>query len=150
MERASSYIGTDIYCGGKIIGQITDFLIDVPNKCISGITCISNTGIIRSRFFVTKEGIRHLDRNGVVIDKKHIKYRREFHEEYAKSGFGISRDADFFTGSVGDIYFDPSTLDISSVSVKRGFLDDLIFGRDIVDIHDISMTDRGLIIINRE
>ena len=70
MEAISSYIGCDVYAGGKVIGRITDFLIDLKNKNIRGISCLSNTGIIRTRFYVEKSGIIHLDRNGAVIDKR--------------------------------------------------------------------------------
>ena len=51
---------------------------------------------------------------------------------------------------MGDFYFDPLNLELESVSIKKGFLDDLIYGRDIVDIKNISMTEKGLIIVNRE
>ncbi len=150
MDAISSYIGTDVYCSGKIIGRISDFLIDVSKKDIGGITCISNTGILRSRFYVDKSGITHLDRNGAVINKNKIRYKKALNEEYADSGFGIYRDKDYFAGSLGDIYFDPISLTIESVSIKKGFIDDIIFGRDIVSIKDISITDKGLIIVNRE
>ncbi|MBE7092437.1 MAG: hypothetical protein E7365_04585 [Clostridiales bacterium] len=150
MEALSSYIGIDVYCQGKIIGRITDFLINITQKDIGGITCIGNSGIIRNKFYVDKSGIKHLDRNGAVIDKDKIRYKRFFYEEYAQSGFGIYKDKDYFAGSVGDIYFDPVKLKIDSVSVKKGFIDDMIYGRDIVDIKNISMTEKGLIIINRE
>lgn len=150
MDTLSSYIGTDVFCNGKIIGRITDFLINIQSKNIGGITCLSNSGIIRSKFYVSRSGILHLDRNGVVIDKEKIRYKKSFDEEYAQSGFGIYRDKDYLSGSVGDMYFDPLTLKIESVSVKKGFLDDAIFGREIVDIKNISMTEKGLVIVNRE
>lgn len=150
MEALSSYIGIDVYCQGKVIGRITDFLINITKNDIGGITCISNSGIIRSKFYVDKSGIMHLDRNGAVIDKSKIRYKKSFDEEYSQSGFGIYKDKDYFAGSVGDMYFDPVKLNIESVSVKKGFLDDLIYGRDVVDIKNISMTEKGLIMINRE
>ncbi|MBR2860327.1 MAG: hypothetical protein IKB86_00580 [Clostridia bacterium] len=146
MESIRSFIGTEVYCEGKIIGRITDFLIKISSKEISGLTCISNRGIIRGKFFVNKDGILHLDKNGAVVDKKSVKYKKSFNEEYAGSGFGVQKDNDFFSGSVGDIYFNPVTLEILSVSVKKGFVDDLLFGRDIVSVQDISMTEKGLII----
>ena len=133
MEAISSYIGCDVYAGGKVIGRITDFLIDLKNKNIRGITCLSNTGIIRTRFYIEKSGIIHLDRNGAVVDKRMIKYKKIFLEEYSV----ISPQKDFFNGSMGDIYIEPHTLAIKSVSVKRGFLDDLIYGRDYFDLDDI-------------
>ena len=144
MDTVSSFIGTDVYCNGKVIGRITEFLIDYKNKLIRGINCISNTGIIRTPFFVAKAGILHLDRNGVVIDGKRIKYKKEYAEEYSSIGF--SRQNEFFSGSMGDIYFDPSTLELKSVSIKKGFLDDLIYGREILDINEISLTDKGVIV----
>ncbi len=150
MDTLSSYIGTDVFCKGKIIGRITDFLINIQNKDISGITCLSNSGIIRSKFYVSKSGILHLDRNGAVIDKEKIRYKKSFDEEYAQSGFGIYKDKDYLSGSVGDMYFDPVSLKIQSVSVKKGILDDAIYGREVVDIKNISMTEKGLIIVNRE
>ena len=150
MDTLSSYIGTDVFCNGKIIGRITDFLINIQNKDISGITCLSNSGIIRSKFYVSKSGILHLDRNGAVIDKEKIRYKKSFIEEYAQSGFGIYKDKDYLSGSVGDMYFDPVSLKIQSVSVKKGFLDDAIYGREVVDIKNISMTEKGLVIVNRE
>lgn len=150
MEALSSYIGIEVYCQGKVIGRITDFLINISQKDIGGITCTSNTGIIRSKFYVDKSGIMHLDRNGAVIDKNKIRYKKSFDEEYSRSGFGIYKDKDYFAGSVGDIYFNPVELNIESVSVKKGFLDDLIYGRDIVDIKNVSMTEKGLVLINRE
>ncbi len=150
MEALSSYIGTDVYCQGKVIGRINDFLIDISQKDIGGITCIGNSGIIRSKFYVEKSGIMHLDKNGAVVDKNKIRYKKNFDEEYTISGFGIYKDKDYFAGSVGDIYFDPVKLEINSVSVKKGLLDDAIYGRDIIDINNISMTEKGLIIVNRE
>ncbi len=144
MDTVSSFIGTDVYCNGKIIGRITEFLIDYKNKLISGINCISNTGIIRTPFFVGKAGILHLDRNGVVVDGKKIKYKKEYTEEFSSIAF--SRQNDFFSGSMGDIYFDPITLELKSVSIKKGFLDDLIYGREILDINEISLTDKGVIV----
>ncbi len=150
MEALSSYIGIDVYCQGKVIGRITDFLININDNNIGGITCISNTGIIRSKFYVDKSGIMHLDRNGAVIDKSKIRYKKSFDEEYSQSGFGIYKDKDYFAGSVGDMYFDPINLNLESVSIKKGFLDDVIYGRDIVDIKNISMTEKGLVIVNRE
>lgn len=150
METLSSYIGTDIFCNGKIIGRITDFLINIKDNDISGITCISNTGVIRTKFYVDKSGIMHLDKNGAVVNKDKIRYKKSFDEEYAQSGFGIYKDKDFFSGSVGDMYFNPVDLKLESVSVKKGFIDDLIYGRDIVDIKNISMTEKGLVIVNRE
>ena len=69
-------------------------------------------------------------------------------EEY--SGFGITRDSDYFAGSVGDIYIDPETHRMHSVSVKQGLLDDLIFGRAVFEAKDISLTDKGQIIINKD
>jgi uncharacterized protein YrrD len=150
MEAISSYIGTDVYCSGKIIGRITDFLINISKKELSGITCVSNTGIIRSRFYVDRSGILHLDRNGAIVEKSKIRYKKAFNEEFADSGFGVYRDRDYFSGSLGDIYFNPVDLTLESVSIKNGFIDDLIFGRDIVNIENISMTEKGLIIVNRE
>ena len=150
METLSSYIGTDIFCKGKIIGRITDFLINTKDNNISGITCISNIGVIRTKFFVDKSGILHLDKNGAVVDKEKIRYKKSFDEEYAQSGFGIYKDKQFFSGSVGDMYFDPVNLKIESVSIKKSFIDDLIYGRDVVDIKNISMTEKGLVIVNRE
>lgn len=141
MEAISSYIGCDVYAGGKVIGRITDFLIDLKNKNIRGISCLSNTGIIRTRFYVEKSGIIHLDRNGAVVDKRMIKYKKTFLEEYSV----ISPQKDFFNGSMGDIYIEPHTLSIKSVSVKRGFLDDLIYGRDFFDIDDITLTEKGIV-----
>ena len=150
MDTLSSYVGTEVFCKGKIIGRITDFLINVQNKDVAGIICLSNTGIIRSKFYVDKSGILHLDKNGIVVDKNRIRYKKSFDEEYAQSGFGIIRDRDYLSGSVGDMYFDPLTLKIQSVSVKKGFLDDALYGREIVDIKNISMTEKGLVIVNRE
>ena len=150
MDTLNSYIGTDIFCKGKIIGRITDFLINVKDNNISGITCISNTGVIRTKFFVDKSGILHLDKNGAVVEKEKIRYKKTFDEEYAQSGFGIYKDKDFLSGSVGDVYFDPISLKIESVSVKKGFVDDLIYGREIVDIKNVSMTEKGIVVVNRE
>lgn len=144
MEAISSFVGTDVYCNGKIIGRISDFLIDLKNKSIRGVTCISNTGIIRTKFYVEKSGIMHLDRNGAVIDKQKIRYNKMFLEEYSL----ISPQNDFSNGGMGDIYFDPSTLQLKSVSIKRGFLDDLIYGREFVNIDEISITEKG--IVNRD
>ena len=141
MEAISSYIGCDVYAGGKVIGRITDFLIDLKNKNIRGITCLSSTGIIRTRFYVEKSGIVHLDRNGTVVDKRMIKYKKSFFEEFSV----ISPQRDFFNGSMGDIYIEPHTLKIKSVSVKRGFLDDIIYGRDFFDIDDITLTEKGIV-----
>ncbi len=141
MEAISSYIGCDVYAGGKVIGRINDFLIDLKNKNIRGISCLSNTGIIRTRFYVEKAGIIHLDRNGVVVEKRMIKYKKSFLEEYSV----ISPQKDFFNGSMGDIYIEPDTLMIKSVSVKRGFLDDLIYGRDFFDINEITLTEKGIV-----
>lgn len=146
LEAVSSFIGTNVYCNGKVIGRITDIVMDMSAKKIKSLKCISNTGIIRSKFFVTEEGILHLDRNGAVIDKNSIVYNMK--EEY--SGFGITRDSDYFAGSVGDIYIDPETHRMHSVSVKQGLLDDLIFGRAVFEAKDISLTDKGQIIINKD
>ena len=144
METVSSFIGTDVCCNGKVIGRITDFLIDFRNKYIRGINCISNLGIIRTPFIVDKSGILHLDRNGVVVDAKKIRYKKMYIEEY--SNIGISQKNVFSSGSMGDVYFDPDPLELKSISVKKGFLDDLIFGREILDINDISVTDKGIIV----
>ncbi len=141
MEALNSYIGCDVYAGGKVIGRINDFLIDTKNKSIGGISCISNTGIIRTRFFVDKAGIIHLDRNGVVVEKKKIRYEKKFMEEYSQ----ISSGNEFLNGSMGNVYIDPDTLMLKSVSVKRSFFDDLIFGRDFFDIDDISLTEKGIV-----
>ncbi len=143
MEAISSFVGTDVYLNGKVIGRITDFLIDCKNKSIKGIACISNTGIIRSKFYVEKNGILHLDRNGVVIDKSKVRYKK-FIEEYSV----ISPQSEMIYGGMGDIYIDPSTLLIKSVSIKRGFLDDLIFGREFLDIDEITMTEKGIVKID--
>ena len=150
MEALSSFIGIDVYLSGKVVGRISDFLIDTHNKTVSGIACVSTVGIIRSRFFVKRGGILHLDRNGVVVDKSYIRYKKAFDEEYSSGGFGVYRDKEYSKGSMGDMYFDHSTLKIESVSIKNGFLDDLIYGRDIVSVNDVSMTDKGIIVVNRE
>lgn len=141
MEAISSYVGCDVYAGGKVIGRVTDFFIDLKNKNIRGISCLSNTGIIRTKFFVEKSGILHLDRNGIVVNKQMIKYKKSFLEEYS----GIVPQRDFFNGSMGDIYIEPDTLKLKSVSVKRGFLDDLIYGRDFFDINEITLTEKGIV-----
>ena len=143
MEAISSFIGTDVYLNGKVIGRIIDFIIDCKNKSIKGISCISNTGIIRSKFFVLREGILHLDRNGVVIDKSKIRFDK-LNEEFSV----ISPANDMTYGGMGDIYFDPSTLLIKSVSIKRGFLDDLIYGREFLNIDEITMTEKGIVKID--
>lgn len=141
MESISSYIGCDVYAGGKVIGRINDFLIDLKNKNIFGISCMSNTGIIRTRFYVEKSGILHLDRNGAVIDKNKIKYKKFFNEEYSK----IYSKSDFNNGSIGDLYIDPETLSFKSVSVKKSFLDDLIYGREFFNIDEITLTEKGIV-----
>lgn len=145
MERASSYIGVDIYCGGKVIGRITDFIIDARKKSVSSIKCISNTGIIRLEFTVPKSGILHIDRNGVVVDKNKISYKKN-NEEYSQDTLGIYNDTRLFSGSPGDVYFEPGTFKLSAVSIKKGLIDDVLFGREIVDINDISLTNKGQII----
>ncbi len=145
MESAASFVGTDVYAGGKIIGRVSDLMIDTEQKKISGVACISNIGIIRGRFFVRADGIIHIDRNGIVVDKSKVRYKKSFGEEYA-SDFAVFGNESFLSGSVGEIYFDPLTLKIESVSVKHGFLDDLIFGREILSADDIAMTENGIII----
>ena len=116
MEAISSYVGCDVYAGGKVIGRVTDFFIDLKNKNIRGISCLSNTGIIRTKFFVEKSGILHLDRNGIVVNKQMIKYKKSFLEEYS----GIVPQRDFFNGSMGDIYIEPDTL--QNLSRYRDYL----------------------------
>lgn len=146
MEAVRSFLGTDVYSSGKVIGRVTDFLINTKNNTIGGIECLSKTGIIRSKFFVDSRGIRHVDKNGIVIDKNYISYKKQFNEEFA-ADFAISHDNRFSSGSVGDFYFDPITFKLNSVSVKNGFLDDLIFGRDIIPINDVSVTNKGMVIL---
>lgn len=141
MEAISSFIGCEVYAGGKVIGRITDFFIDLKNKSIKGIVCLSNTGIIRTKFFVEKSGIIHLDRNGAVVDKNKINYKKSFYEEYSV----ISPKNDYFNGSMGDVYIDEDTLKIKSISVKKSFLDDLIFGREFFDIDEITFTEKGIV-----
>lgn len=141
MEAISSFIGCEVYAGGKVIGRITDFFIDLKNKSIKGIVCLSNTGIIRTKFFVEKSGIIHLDRNGAVVDKNKINYKKSFYEEYSV----ISPKNDYFNGSMGDVYIDEDTLKIKSISVKQSFLDDLIFGREFFDIDEITFTEKGIV-----
>ena len=146
MEAVSSFIGTNVYCKGRVIGRITDVVMDMTAKKIKSLKCLSNTGIIRSKFYVLEDGILHLDRNGAVIDKNSIVYNMK--EEY--SGFGLTGDSDYYAGSVGDIYIDPVTHRMHSISVKQGLLDDLIFGRAVFEAKDISLTDKGQIVINKD
>lgn len=141
MESINSYIGCDVYAGGKVIGRIYDFLIDFKNKNIFGIICLSNTGIIRTKFYVEKTGVLHLDRNGAVIDKSKINYKKKFDEEYSR----IYSQSEFRNGSIGNLYIDPETLEFKSVSVKKSFLDDLIYGREFFDINDITLTEKGIV-----
>ncbi len=150
METISSFIGTDIYCDGTVIGKITDLSVDIHKKTLFGLQGIKNYGLIREKFFVDKSGILHLDRNGAVIKKSAIKHKKFFGEEYGRSNFDIFKNNDFYSGSVGDFYIEAATMEILGVSVKQSFLDDLIFGREIVNIDNISLTDKGLVIINRE
>lgn len=148
MESLGSFVGTEVYCKGKIIGRINDFIIDTKHKVIEAISCTSSVGIIRGKFFVSRDGILHLDRNGVVVDKNKVSYKRAYLEEYGF--FGIFRENDYFSGSMGDIYFDPITFELQSVTIKKSFLDDILYGREVVDIKDVSMTEKGLVIVNRE
>ena len=141
MDALSSFIGCDVYAGGKVIGRVSDFFIDLKNKCVCGITCLSNTGIIRTRFYVEKSGILHFDRNGVVVDRRQIKYNKSFLEEYSV----ITPKTDFSNGSMGNVYIEPDTLSIKIVSVKRSFFDDLIFGREFFDIDEITLTEKGIV-----
>ncbi len=150
MESAASFVGTDVYAGGRVIGRVTDLMIDTKKKKISGIACVSNIGIIRGSFFVRADGMLHIDRNGIVVDKNAVCYKKRFGEEYAASGFAVYGNESFLSGSVGEIYFDPATLKIESVSVKRGFIDDLIFGREILSADDVAITDKGIVIISTD
>ena len=142
MEAASAFIGVNVHCGGKVIGRITALMIDFKKKEIGGLACVSTNGLFRRRFFVKKEYILHLDRHGAVVEK------HPFTEEYGR--IGAAKEADFVFGSVGEAYFDPATLKLQSVSIKRGLLDDLLYGRDIVDANNVSLSDQGVVIINRE
>jgi hypothetical protein len=36
-------------------------------------------------------------------------------------------------------------LEFKSVSVKKSFLDDLIYGREFFDIDDITLTEKGIV-----
>ncbi len=146
MKSAKDFIGTEVYSNGKNIGRITDIIFDVRNKKIKGLTCVSNLGIIRSRFYVPENGVIILDPKGTLVDKDKIEYKKSFYEEY--SDFGISKNSDYGYNSLGDIFVDPENRKILSVSIKKGFIDDLIFGREIKDISDISLTNKGQIIIN--
>ena len=46
---------------------------------------------------------------------------------------------------MGDVYIDEDTLKIKSISVKKSFLDDLIFGREFFDINEITLTEKGIV-----
>lgn len=148
MEAVSNLTGISVLCDGREIGKVIDIIIDMKEKKVKGLKCRSNFGIIRTPFFIKEKGIVRIDGKSAVADRKYITYG--FKEEFAQSGFGIYRDNGFFAGSVGDIYIDTETLFIRSVSAKKGLIDDIVYGRERYDAKDISLTNKGLIIVNRE
>ncbi len=148
LEAVSDLTGISVFCDGREIGKVTDVIMDMKEKKVKGLKCRSNFGILRTQFFVKEKGIIRIDKNSAEADKKYITYGMK--EEFAQSGFGIYRDNGFFAGSVGDIYIDTETRFIDSVSVKKGFIDDIVYGRESFDAKDISLTNKGLIIVNRE
>lgn len=146
MERLSEYLGADIFIDGKKAGRITDFFISPRQKKISGLSGITSRGLVRNGFFIPRSGILHLDKNGCVADGKKIFYTLALSEEIGD----ISVYSTIGSDRIGDVYFLPETLEIKRLSIKKGFFDDLIFGRETVDISDIFITGKGKIKRERE
>lgn len=143
MEKLSDFVGTDVYSDGKKIGRITDFFISPREKKITGFSGVTTSGLIRNEFFVTRAGIMHIDKNGCVVDNKKIFYKRRYAEEFGEMAVfspGILSD-----NSIGDIYFDSDNLKISRISIKKSFFDDVIYGRETVDIDDVTISKKGVI-----
>lgn len=138
MEKASDVIGAPVYVNGKAIGTVTELLVD--KREIAGLTGLTNTGIVRGKFFVGKRGILKMSRDAVLVAADALKYRKNFTEEYGR--FGVYKENDLLS-RVGDLYFDPATLTIESASVKKGFWDDLLYGRETVPMATATMTSKG-------
>ena len=145
MEKASNVIGAPVYVNGKVIGNVTEILVD--KREIAGLTGLGNTGIIRSKFFVAKRGILKMGRDAVLAAVGAVRYRKNFIEEYGR--FGVYRENDLLS-KVGDLYFDPVSLTIESASVKKGFWDDLIYGRETVPMQMATMTSKGFFTQNED
>lgn len=138
MERLSDYLGIEVYSSGKNIGVISDFFIAPKEKVISGFMGKTNF-LFGKNFFVSRQGILHIDRNGCVVDGKKVFYNRLYAEEYGE----ISLTSN--SNEIGEIYFDASNMQPKSLSIKKSFFEDVVFGREIVDIDQIIISKNGLI-----
>ena len=143
MEKLSEFVGTDVYCDGKKIGRITDFYISPRKKEITGFSGLTTSGLIRNEFFVTCGGILHIDKNGCVIDSKKLFLKEKYIEEYGE--MPVFSSGVFSDNSIGDIYFEPESLKMEKISIKKSFFDDIIFGRETVDINEVSISKKGII-----
>jgi uncharacterized protein YrrD len=143
MEKLSDFVGTDVYCDGKKIGRITDFYISPREKRITGFSGLTTSGLIRNEFFVSRAGILHIDKNGCVVDNKKLFFKRNYAEEYGE--MAVFSTGIFADNSIGDIYFEPENLNLERISIKKSFFDDIIFGRETVDINDVTISKKGII-----
>lgn len=143
MEKLSDFVGTDVYADGKKMGRITDFYISPRDKKITGFLAITTSGLIRNEFFVSRGGILHLDKNGCVVDNKKIFFKGNFAEEYGE--MPVFSKGLFSDNSIGDIYFEPDTLQLERISIKKSFFDDVVFGRETVDINEVTLSKKGII-----
>lgn len=143
MEKLSEFVGTDVYCDGKKLGRITDFYISPREKKITGFLGLTTSGLIRNEFFVTRGGILHIDKNGCVVDNKKLFFKGKYVEEYGE--MPVFSSGVFSDNSIGDIYFEPETLNMERISIKKSFFDDIIFGRETVDINEVSISKKGII-----
>lgn len=154
MQKMSDYLGVEIRAAktDKKLGEISDFSFKPGDTKLRGVIGIG-MGLLKSRFFLPVDGIVSLEEEKLVADSEKIRQlkRNEHLEEYGNIiGLAVEDDTHYYNGRIAEVYFSPVSFEVYHTTIKRGFLDDMITGREVVPVSSLAISDKGLTVVSKD
>lgn len=142
--------GLPVICGanGKRIGIVSDVQYTPGRKRIDGIIVLDNQRFSGS-IYVPLDNIITFGQAAVIVKENYME-GREAKRSMSILGRIVIRDDGQEVGTISDIVFDSTDGHVVGYEISKGFIDDLINGRNLLPENILSQTDGDVFIISVE
>lgn len=135
MPRGSELIGLTVLSSSALrpIGQVREVLLSPDGRRICGLV-LDGTGRRQPTRTLDFAAVRSVGETSLVADEVYLAEGTQSRCGRELQGLPVLRWTGEEVGVVDDFHFDPATGQLTALQVSRGFVDDLLSGKELVPL----------------
>lgn len=149
MPRGNDLIGLPVLVGPKltVAGRVQEVLLSADGAQICGLVLEAGSWFSPRRV-LDFQAVRLVSETQILADEVYLPAEAQVRGCQALHGLPVLRHTGEEVGFLDDLHFEAGTGRLTALQVSRGFVEDLLSGKEIVTVNGPVQTGEGAIVLD--